>query len=131
MKRAKGEGSPEQYINPETGEIEYDLDNQYATMSRGNKQRPHNGIGNQWYWKYGWSDAHRHDYIIHDGLKMKVPRYYDKELEKYDPDYFAQLKEKRREQSPETIIEYNKAMDDLWVSEEIKIKKLERLVRNL
>jgi hypothetical protein len=53
------------------------------------------------------------------------------ELEKYDPDYFAQLKEKRREQSPETIIEYNKAMDDLWVSEEIKIKKLERLVRNL
>jgi hypothetical protein len=62
---------------------------------------------------------------------MKVPRYYDKELQKYDPEYFEQLKEKRKEQSPETIIEYNKAMDDLWVSEEIKIKKLERLVRNL
>ena len=129
--RAKGEGFPEQYINPETGEVEYDLDNQYATMSRGNKNQPENGIGNQWYWKYGWTDAHCHDYIIHDNIKMKVPRYYDKELQKYDPEYFEQLKAKRKEQAPEAIIEYNKAMDDLWVSEEIKIKKLERLVRNL
>ena len=62
---------------------------------------------------------------------MQVPRYYDKELEKYDPETFQRIKEKRKERSPETIIEYNKAMDDLWVSEEIKIKKLERLVRNL
>ncbi len=87
------------------------------------KKQPQNGIGNQWYWKYGWTDAHCHDYIVHDGIKMKVPRYYDKELEKYDPEYFQELKAKRKEQSPETIIEYNKAMDDLWVSEEIKNKK--------
>jgi hypothetical protein len=62
---------------------------------------------------------------------MQVPRYYDKELEKYDPEYYQVIKAKRKEQSPETINEYNKAMDDLWVSEEIKIKKLERLIRNL
>jgi hypothetical protein len=62
---------------------------------------------------------------------MKVPRYYDKQLEKYDPEYFQELKTKRKEQAPEVITEYNKAMDQLWVSEEIKIKKLERLIRNL
>jgi hypothetical protein len=100
-------------------------------MSRGNRYQPENGIGNQWYWKYGWSDAHRHDYIVHDNVKMKVPRYYDKELEKYDPDYYQELKNKRKAEAPEVITEYNKAMDQLWVSEEIKIKKLERLIRNL
>ena len=131
MKKAKGEASPEQYINQETGEIEYDLDSQYATMSRGNRDQPENGIGNQWYWKYGWTDAHRHDYIVHDNVKMKVPRYYDKELEKYDPEYYQELKNKRKAEAPEVITEYNKAMDQLWVSEEIKIKKLERLIRNL
>jgi hypothetical protein len=100
-------------------------------MSRGNRHNPQNGIGNQWYWQHGWTDAHLHDFIIHDGVKMKVPRYYDKQLEENDPEYYQELKAKRKEQAPETIKEYNKAMDDLWVSEEIKIKKLERLVRNL
>lgn len=131
MKKAKGEAAADQYINPETGEIEYDLDSQYATMSRGNRYQPENGIGNQWYWKYGWTDAHRHDFIVHDNVKMKVPRYYDKELEKYDPEYYQELKNKRKAEAPEVITEYNKAMDQLWVSEEIKIKKLERLIRNL
>jgi len=125
MKKAKGEGSLEQHVNQDTGEIEYDLDNQYATMSR------RAGIGESWYWKYGWTDAHRHDYIVHENIKMKVPRYYDKQLEKYDPEYHQELKNKRKAQAPEVITEYNKAMDQLWVSEEIKIKKLERLIRNL
>lgn len=131
MKSVKGEGSPEEYINPETGEVEYNIDSQYATMSRGNRQRPHNGIGNSWYWKYGWTDGHCHDYCWHEGIKMKVPRYYDKQLEKYDPDYYEKLKEKRREQCPEVINEYNENMRKLWVSEEIKVKKLERLIRDL
>ena len=47
-----------QGFDQETGEIEYDLDSQYATMSR------RAGIGESWYWKYGWTDAHRHDYIV-------------------------------------------------------------------
>jgi hypothetical protein len=52
-------------------------------------------------------------------------------LEKYDPEYHQELKNKRKAEAPEVITEYNKAMDQLWVSEEIKIKKLERLIRNL
>lgn len=35
------------------------------------------GIGAAWYQKYH-SDVHTHDYVIRDGSRNRVPRYYDK-----------------------------------------------------
>lgn len=39
-----------------------------------------NGIGKAWFQKYG-ADALRNDFIIHDGKKHRVPRFYDNMFE--------------------------------------------------
>jgi hypothetical protein len=64
--------------NEFTGEIyeffETKLEPEYATMSR----RP--GIGYEWYQKYK-SDCYPSNYLIQDGRKTPIPKYYDKLLE--------------------------------------------------
>ena len=85
------------------------------------------GIGKTWLEKYK-SDVYPHDYVVINNHKVKPPRYYDSLLSEEE---LADLKKKRAEDQPELIDEYNEAMDRLWVSEEIKIKRLELLIRNL
>jgi hypothetical protein len=122
MKKHKGEGAEDHYTRwcPETGEGT-PVDPEYCTMSR----KP--GIGKTWLEKYK-SDVYPHDYVVINGHKVKPPRYYDNLLSEEE---LAELKAKRAEEAPETIDAYGEAMDRLWVSQEIKIKKLERLIRNL
>lgn len=51
---------------------------EYSTMSR----RP--GIGYDWYKKYNLTDVLNGDFIIINGKKCKVPRFYDNLLEESD-----------------------------------------------
>jgi hypothetical protein len=122
MKKHKGDGAEDHYTRwcPETGEGTL-VDPEYCTMSR----KP--GIGYEWFQKYK-ADVYPHDYVVINGHKVKPPRYYDSLLDEQE---LAQLKAARVEASPETITEYGEAMDRLWVSQEIKLKKLELLIRNL
>mgnify|MGYP007068492975 CR=1 FL=1 len=62
---------------------------EYATMSR------HPGIGSGWYEKYS-SDCFPSDYLIKDGNKLPIPKYYLDRLEKEDNDEWMAVKEKRR-----------------------------------
>lgn len=59
-----------QWVDPESGEM-HDLQPEFAHMST----RP--GIGAAWYDKFH-QDVHTHDYVIRDGAKNPVPRYYDR-----------------------------------------------------
>ena len=122
MKKHKGEGAEDHYTRwcPTTGEG-IPVEPEYCTMSR----KP--GIGHNWLMKYK-ADVYPHDYVVINGHKVKPPRYYDSLL---SDEELAELKAKRKECSPETITEYGEAMDRLWVSQEIKLKKLELLIRNL
>ena len=122
MKKWKGDGAEDHYTRwcPLTGEGTT-VEPEYCTMSR----MP--GIGKTWLEKYK-SDVYPHDYVVINNHKVKPPRYYDSLLSEEE---LAQLKKKRAEDQPEIIDEYNEAMDRLWVSEEIKIKRLELLIRNL
>ena len=122
MKKWKGDGAEDHYTRwcPLTGEGTTVLP-EYCTMSR----MP--GIGKTWLEKYK-SDVYPHDYVVINNHKVKPPRYYDSLLSEEE---LADLKKKRAEDAPEVIDEYNEAMDRLWVSEEIKIKRLELLIRNL
>lgn len=52
------------------------------------------GIGADWYRRYS-SDFHTDDVAVHDGKKFPVPKYYDRLLERTDPDRLAQLREAR------------------------------------
>lgn len=61
---------------------------EYMTCSR----RP--AIGLEWIQKY-LSDVFPHDEIIINGKKMSVNRYYEKYLEKHDPDMYYDVKTSR------------------------------------
>lgn len=58
---------------------------EYVTMSR----RP--GIGKDWYDKYG-GDVYPGGFCLHDGKKIKPPRFYDSQFELDNPVVFAKIK---------------------------------------
>ena len=75
--------------NEFTGEIyelrEVDLEPEYATMSR----KP--GIGKRWYEQFK-SDCYPSNFLIQDGHKTPIPKYYDKLLEMEDEIEFKAIK---------------------------------------
>jgi len=78
-------------VDNSTGEIM--ISKEYATMSR----RP--GIGQTWYERFGKTDAHTHDFVVVDGKRHPVPRYYDRLLARRDPDAFDRLIQRRRDEA--------------------------------
>ena len=88
-KKITGEESEEHYqvTDPYTGEVT-NLRPEFSVMSR----RP--GIGKIWFDKY-WRDC-RKGYLTHDGQKIAIPKYYEKELEKIDQEAFEKNKERKR-----------------------------------
>lgn len=68
---------------------------EFVLMSR----RP--GIGAQWFDKFGMTDVFPRDRVYSRGHLCKPPRYYDKLLEKIDPELLATLKMRRRADAPE------------------------------
>ena len=75
--------------NEFTGEVfhfqETELEPEYSTMSR----RP--GIGHAWYQKYK-SDCYPSNFLIQDGRKSPIPKYYDKLLERENEIEFKAIK---------------------------------------
>lgn len=122
MKKITGEDADKHYMHwdPLTGEG-IPIKQEYCTMSR----KP--GIGAEWIKKYK-ADVYPHDYVVINGHKVKPPRFYDNQLEE---DELVALKERRIEQSEDPIIDYGEEMDRLMVKEEVKIRRLENLIRNL
>lgn len=72
MKKALGQNAETAYqkIDPETGEI-VQLKPEYCAMSL----KP-DGIGAAWFRKYGTTDVFPQDFVVADGSKHPVPRYY-------------------------------------------------------
>lgn len=77
------EKSPSKYrehyarVNPATGEVHF-VKPEFAVMSR------NPGIGKTWYDKYG-SDCLPRDYVVIDGKKLRVPRYYSQIFKARNP----------------------------------------------
>lgn len=95
-----------QRVDPDTGEL-VELLPEYSTASN----RP--GLGASWFDRF-YSDIFPHDRVILDGQKMPVPRYYDKLLERRDPELFEELKRARQRErdrsddSPERLLSMEK-----------------------
>lgn len=62
---------------------------EYTTMSR----RP--GIARDWYEKYKNTDVFPRDYIVLNGVKGKVPKYYNRIYELTNPEEYGMLRENR------------------------------------
>lgn len=81
---------PYQWYSTVTGEL-HTRTPESATMSR----RP--GIGKQWYDKYK-SDVFPDDFVVHNGRRVKTPKYYRDQLLKADPalhDHLSKIRAKR------------------------------------
>jgi hypothetical protein len=63
-----------------------------------------------------------------NGHETRPPRFYDKLC---DEKQFEKIKQKRIDEAPEPIINYNENMDRLWVKEELKKISLDRSTRKL
>lgn len=87
LKKTKDKNGYE-HVSQETGEI-LKVTPEFITMSQ--------GIGKKWLEKY-YTDTDK-DYLNVNGMKNKVPRYYDKQREKRDPESLKVIKEKRAEEA--------------------------------
>jgi len=68
------------------------IEPEFCRMSR----RP--GIGADWFLRFK-SDISAHDYVVHDGRKRGLPRYYSKLLEQVDPLRYEEVKEVRKKKA--------------------------------
>lgn len=94
MKKALGQDAETRYtrVCPKTGELFF-VQPEYAAMSL----KP--GIGAMWYKKYGRTDVHRHDHVVGDGVRKRVPKYYDKLLKRVDKARLEDIKLARVERA--------------------------------
>lgn len=124
MKKVNGKNAWHHYsdIDFDTGEIINQRRPEYTTMSR----RP--GIGKGWYDLYK-KDLYPHDRVVMNGVKMNVPKFYDKQLEKENPYQLEDLKAERVENAK--LYQEDNTPERLRVKERIKQRKLNQLPRNL
>lgn len=88
LKKVTGSAGEKHYSRVDADGVVYSLVPEFARMSL----RP--GIASAWFRKFQ-SDVTNFDYVVHDGKKFSVPKYYDRLLERSDPDLAAALKEDR------------------------------------
>lgn len=121
MKKVTGKIAEHYYerIDPETGEV-FNLKPPYTTMSR----KP--GIGGTWFEKYE-PDVYPRDEVIINAQKSRPPSYYDRQLDKSDPDLLQQIK-KQREKDAELFTRDN-TPKRLAVKESIIMKRINKLKR--
>ncbi len=81
--------NPDHYdrLDLDTGEI-ISLQPEYAFMSK----RP--AIARKWIERY-WTDIYPRDRVILNGRETKPPRYYDKFMDKHQPDIMETVRNKR------------------------------------
>ena len=88
-------------------------------------------IGKEWYDKFK-QDCYPSDYLIQDGRKVPVPKYYDKLFEAENEEEFRVQKIRRDIK----FIKYSEKYKEethllrLRVKEDIKLKNTENLKRN-
>lgn len=92
----------------DTGEI-ISVVPEKASMSR------RQAIGKQWLENY-WTDVYPEDTCIHEAKRLKVPKYYDKWLEKNNPKLLEEVKSSREENT--------KSLEQAELTREYEVKVL-------
>lgn len=71
-----------------------DADGVYQLVPEFNKMSLKPGIGARWLEKFS-TDVFPRDYVVVNGVKSAVPKYYDKLLDRSNPDLLEEIKERR------------------------------------
>ncbi|AXH75076.1 MAG: replication initiator protein [Microviridae sp.] len=123
IKKVSGKLADEHYsrVDPRTGEF-LSVEHEFAIMSR----RP--GIGSGWYDKFK-SDAFPSDFLIYQGKKHSVPRFYTDKLKKEDLSTHKEIKYTRKANQEKN--KANSTPDRLAVREECKKSQIKSLKRSI
>lgn len=124
LKKAKSEAAKESAyhrIDAETGEY-WIVSPEFSLMSR----RP--GLGRQYYDSYK-HELYPSDFCIIEGVKHRLPKYYDSILEKEDPELWNLVKEERRKRFSKH--KNNNTSERLRVRERFKEAQIKFLKREI
>jgi len=123
MKKVRGQMADEHYttVNTQTGEI-HKLLPEYIHMST----RP--AIGLTFYEAFK-DEIIESDFVLVKGKKRKTPRYYDKQLEKKNPQLLEDIKFLRAQSAHERRADSTD--DRLAVREQVKLATIKPLKRDL
>jgi hypothetical protein len=110
-----------EWIEPETGEIHW-------RKPEFNKMSLKPGIGSEWLEKYK-TDVFPHDFIISKGVKLPVPRYYDKKLQCSNPYEWDEIQYERYLKSQLNLDD--NTPERLLVKKQVHLAKLKSLKRTL
>lgn len=131
IKKQTGKNAKTHYerIDPETGEI-YNLLPEYNEMSRGNRNARNNAIGRNWLEKYKSDvfDALPGQVLVR-GKPTNAPRYYMKQLEKWDPEKYEIIVDNRIKEGRKKPQENRQSR--LTVKETVTEAKLKYLKRSI
>lgn len=104
------------------------IEPEFVRMSRGSKKLGTKGLGYQFLQDY-FSDVYNHDSVVIRGLAVRPPRYYDKQLQKINPELLMEFKLKRELQSE--LNSENSTPERLKVRRRIKLAQIRSLKRKL
>lgn len=124
-KKITGDMAYEHYrrevVVPETGEVrEVHRRPEFAKMSQ--------GIGFGWWQKYG-KEVYPDDFIVMNGYRMKVPKFYDRKLEVEDKGLYREIKGRRIRRAKERADDNTEAR--LLVKKQVIEGRLKLLPRKL
>lgn len=124
MKKITGRDARDYYLrqHPETGE-KFQVLPEYTQMSL------KRGIGYEWYKKYR-SDCYPSDYLVKEGKKFTVPRYYDKLLDSECQELYEKIKRRRREKAL-LVPDSEKTPERQAVKQFCCERRIKKLVRTL
>lgn len=119
MQKVTGEAAHEHYKR-------HDSQGEYQLIPEFNQASRKPGIGGDW-WKFYKNDVYQHDYVVMNGVKTNVPKYYDKLLKRIDPDKMQEFKESREWNGYQNRID--NTAERLLVKEQVAKAKLQQLIR--
>jgi len=124
-KKVYGDSALEHYsrVDSETGEV-YQVKSEYCQSSRGADKV----IGRVFYQRYK-SDMYPSDFVTVAGVKRRIPRYFDKLLEKDDPALLKSVKRARKVKAQNASPDYTD--ERLAVKEKIKYLDFQKFVKEL
>lgn len=132
-KKVNGPSKEAHYaIYNEDGLIIDHLKPEYAIASR---MKPHKdalggGLGTTFFQQYHL-DIYPADEVIIKGKQMRPPAYYDRLLERLDPQSFLDIKERRKNALSELTNDEERSMKRLLVKEKVKLAQVSKLIRPL
>ena len=122
-KKVFGDSSKEHYsrICDQTGEV-YQVKPEYSQSSR------RNVLGKKFYQSFA-SDMYPSDFVTIQGVKRRIPRYFDKLLAIDNPSLLESVKQARKVKARNASDDYTD--ERLAIKEELKYRDFEKFVREL